>query len=228
MAQPGRACEYATMTTLTSADGTTIGAYEAGDGSKGIIVVQEVFGVNPHIRSVADRLAGEGYRTIAPAFFDRIEPGIELGYTQDDIMAGIGYAGQLGWENTMADVAAAAAHLRDQGCTSVGITGFCWGGTTTWLAAAEGPVDAAVGYYGGGIFSMNDQNPQVPTMLHFGELDAHIPADQVAAVEAAHPDVTVYNYPAGHGFNCDARGDYHEASAALAWERTVSFFATNL
>lgn len=216
------------MITLTAADGNTIEAYEVGDGSKGLIVVQEIFGVNPHIRSVADRAAEAGYRAIAPAFYDRIEPNVQLGYSSDDMMTGIGYAGKVVWDDTMADVAAAAAHLRAQGCTSVGITGFCWGGTTAWLAACEGLVDAAVPYYGGGIYSMNDRNPQVPTMCHFGELDAHIPMEHVKAVAAAHPDVTVHSYNADHGFHCDARGSYDEASATLAWSRTLEFFAEHL
>lgn len=216
------------MITLTAADGNTIEAYEVGDGSKGLIVVQEIFGVNPHIRSVADRAAEAGYRAVAPAFYDRIEPNVQLGYSSDDMMTGIGYAGKVDWDNTMADVTAAAEHLRARGCTSVGITGFCWGGTVTWLAAAEAPVDAAVAYYGGGIHSMIDKTPKVPTMCHFGELDAHIPMEHVNAITAAHPDIPIHTYNANHGFHCDARDDYDEASATLAWSRTMEFFAEHL
>jgi carboxymethylenebutenolidase len=175
------------MAQLTAADGHTFDAYEVGEGDKALVVVQEIFGVNPHIRSVADRAAEAGYRVISPAFFDRVEQGVELGYDGDGMTAGISYAGKLNWDNTMADLAAAITHVRAQGATSVGITGFCWGGTTTWLAAAKADVQAAVGYYGGGIHSMIGETPKVPTMLHFGELDAHIPMDSVHEVAAAHP-----------------------------------------
>ncbi len=216
------------MTKLTAADGHSFDAYEAGDGTKGIIVVQEIFGVNSHIRSVADRVAEAGYRAIAPAFFDRIEPGIELGYEAEDLGTGVGYAGKLNWDDTMADVTAAAEYLRAQGCTKVGITGFCWGGSTTWLAAVKAPVDAAVGYYGGGIYGMNDQTPAVPTMLHFGELDAYIPMSQVEEIKAAHPDVPVYTYDADHGFHCDQRGSYNNEAAVSAWSRTLEFFSQHL
>jgi carboxymethylenebutenolidase len=216
------------MAQLTAADGHKFDAYEAGDGDKAIVVVQEIFGVNSHIRSVTDRAAEAGYRAISPAFFDRIEPGVELGYEDDDMGAGIGFAGKLEWDNTMADLAAAIAHVRSEGSTSVGITGFCWGGTVTWLAAAKADVQAAVGYYGGGIIGMIDEQPQVPTMLHFGELDAHMPIDGVKEVAAAHPDVAVHTYNADHGFHCDQRGSYDETSAKLAWGRTLEFFAEHL
>ncbi|MFT7601396.1 MAG: carboxymethylenebutenolidase [Acidimicrobiales bacterium] len=216
------------MVQLTSADGHTFDAYEAGDGDRALIVVQEIFGVNPHIRSVTDRAAEAGFRAIAPAFFDRVEKNVELSYEGDDFGAGIGFAGKLDWDNTMADVAAAIEHVRAQGATKVGITGFCWGGTTTWLAAAKSNVDAAVGYYGGGIHSFIAEQPKVPTMLHFGELDAHIPMEGVREVEAAHPGVTVHTYNANHGFHCDARADYDQPSAALAWTRTLDFFAMHL
>ncbi len=217
------------MTTLTSADGHTFDAYEVGDGSKGIVVVQEIFGVNPHIRSVADRAAAAGYRAIAPAFFDRVETGVELGYDGEGMKAGMGYAGKLDWSNTMADLTAAIEHLRANDVSSVGVVGFCWGGTASWLAASSAPVDAAVGYYGGGVISMIDHAPTVPTMLHFGALDAHIPLDGVQRVADAHPAVPVHVYDeADHGFHCDARGSYHEESAKLAWARTLEFFAENL
>ncbi len=216
------------MTTLTSADGHQFDAYETGEGTKGLIVVQEIFGVNHHIRSVTDRAAAAGYRAIAPAFFDRIQPGIELGYEPEDLGTGVGYAGKLNWDDTMADVTAAAEHLRDQGCTSIGITGFCWGGSTTWRAAAMAPVQAAVGYYGGGVYSMNDLTPAVPTMLHFGALDAYIPMSQVDEITAAHPEVIVHTYDADHGFHCDERASFDATASALAWERTLAFFAEHL
>ena len=216
------------MIQLTSADGHSLDAYEAGDGDKALVIVQEIFGVNSHIRSVTDRAAEAGYRAIAPAFFDRVEKDVQLGYEGDDFGAGIGYAGKLDWDNTLADVAAAIAHVRAQGATSVGITGFCWGGTTTWLAAAKSDVQAAVGYYGGGIHGFIAEQPQVPTMLHFGELDAHIPMENVNEVAAAHPGVTVHTYNANHGFHCDQRADYDEESAKQAWVRTLEFFGQHL
>ncbi len=217
------------MTTLTAADGHTFDAYETGEGSKGLVVVQEIFGVNPHIRSVADRAAAAGYRAIAPAFFDRVEPGVELGYDGDGLTAGVGYASKLDWDNTIADLTAAIGHLNGLGVTSVGVVGFCWGGTAAWLAASQAPVQAAVGYYGGGVISMIDKTPKVPTMLHFGALDAHIPLDGVNEVAAAHPEVPVHIYAdADHGFHCDARASYHEASATLAWERTLEFLGEHL
>ncbi len=217
------------MTSLTSADGHTFDAYEVGEGAKAIVVVQEIFGVNPHIRSVANRAAEAGYRAIAPAFFDRVQAGVELGYDGDGMTAGIGFASQLDWDNTMADLTAAIEHLHADGVTSVGVVGFCWGGTTSWLAASSAPVQAAVGYYGGGVISMIDKTPLVPTMLHFGALDAHIPLDGVQKVAEAHPSVPVFVYDdADHGFHCDARASYHEESAKLAWSRTLDFFAENL
>ncbi len=217
------------MTTLTSSDGHQFDAHEVGDGPRGIVVVQEIFGVNPHIRSVADGYAAAGYRAIAPAFFDRVETGVELGYDAAGMQAGIGYASKLDWDNTMADVAAAISHLREQGATRVGIVGYCWGGTAAWLAASRAPVDAAVGYYGGGVIGFAGETPAVPTMLHFGALDSHIPLSGVAEVAAAHPSVPVHVYDeADHGFNCDARPSYHAPSAALALERTLAFFDEHL
>jgi carboxymethylenebutenolidase len=217
------------MTTLTATDGHRFDAYEAGTGPAGVIVVQEIFGVNPHIRSVADRFAAAGYRAIAPAFFDRVESGVELGYDADGMQAGVGFAMKLDWDNTMADLAATIDHLHATGTERVGVVGFCWGGTAAWIAASSQPIQAAVGYYGGGIISMIDRAPQVPTMLHFGALDAHIPLDGVAAVAAAHPGVPVHVYDeADHGFHCDARASYHPASAELAWTRTLEFFGEHL
>ncbi len=217
------------MTTLTSSDGHRFDAYEVGDGPRGIVVVQEIFGVNPHIRSVADGYAAAGYRAIAPAFFDRVESGVELGYDADGMQAGIGYASKLDWDNTMADIGAAVGHLHEQGASRVGIVGYCWGGTAAWLAASRVPVDAAVGYYGGGVIGNIGETPRVPTMLHFGALDSHIPLSGVREVAAAHPSVPVHVYDeADHGFNCDARASYHEPSASLALERTLAFFDENL
>ncbi|MFV0259482.1 MAG: dienelactone hydrolase family protein [Acidimicrobiales bacterium] len=216
------------MTTinLTAADGHRFSAYLTGpeNAAHGVIVVQEVFGVNGHIRSVADRMAEAGYRVVAPALYDRVERNLELGYDAGDLNAGLAIAGKLAWDDTLADLNATVADL-DRPC---GVMGFCWGGTAAWMAAAKVPVAAAVGYYGSGIPRLNELEPKVPTMLHFGREDQSAPLDQVEAVQAAHPEVTVHLYDAGHGFNCDQRASYDADAAALAWERTVAFFAEHI
>ena len=210
---------------LTASDGVTIDAYRAepaGTPRGGIVVLQEIFGINAHIRSVADRYAAQGYLAVAPALFDRVTPGLELGYDQDGMTTGMATLKQASPENTMKDVAAAVAEVAKAG--KVAIVGFCWGGTLAYAAAARlDGIAAAVGYYGCGIASMLDAKPKVPVMLHFGEKDDHIPMSSVEAIRAALPDVPVFTYPAGHGFNCDARGSYDKASADLALSRTLPF-----
>lgn len=213
---------------LTAADGHTLDAYEVHpDGARAaIVVVQEIFGVNAHIRSLVDRYAEYGYRAIAPAVFDRVERGVELDYDAEGIAKGRDLAGAIKWDPVMADVAAAVEHVSSTG--PVGIVGFCFGGSVAWLAASALPVAAAVGYYGGQIHELIDRAPTVPTMLHFGELDGGIPLDQVHAIDAAHPDVSVHIYEgAQHGFSCDARASYGALPAAIAWGRTLGFFVTN-
>lgn len=213
------------MIDLTAADGHGLQAYEAlpaGTPRGGIVVVQEIFGVNAHIRGVADGYAAEGYRVIAPALFDRVRPGIELGYTDADIAEGRKIRGQLTFDQALADVAAARKALGDG---KVGIVGYCWGGTVTWLAAARLPgFAAASSYYGGGIGQFAAEHPRCPTQCHFGEKDHAIPIDEVNAVRNANPAVGIYTYPAGHGFNCDARASFDAPSAKLARERTLAFF----
>jgi len=193
-----------------------------------VVVIQEIFGVNNHIREVCDGYAKEGYIALAPALFDRVGPGIELGYEGDDMTRGIEIAmGKLEMPNTMSDVQAAIDYLANDG--KVGVVGYCFGGLLTWLNAANANnVACASGYYGGGIAKSLDQTPKVPTILHFGELDAHIPMPDVTAIIDAHPEVTVYTYEADHGFNCDHRASYNEAAATLARRRTLDFFAENL
>jgi carboxymethylenebutenolidase len=213
---------------LTAEDGHGFDAYEVRpEGAKAaIVVIQEIFGVNAHIRSIVDRYAGTGYHAIAPAVFDRAQRGVELDYDQEGIATGRGYVGEIGFEPVMGDVAATVQHASATG--PVGIVGYCFGGSVAWLAAAELPVTAAVGYYGAQIPANIDRVPKVPTMLHFGELDKGIPLDQVDKVIEAHPDVTVHVYGgADHGFNCDARGSYHALSAAIALWRTLEFFVAN-
>jgi carboxymethylenebutenolidase len=213
---------------LTAGDGHTFDAYESHpDGARAaIVVVQEIFGVNPHVRSVVDRYASVGYHAIAPAVFDRAQRGVELGYDQESIAVGRRYVGEIGFENVLRDVAAAVAHASATG--RVGIVGYCFGGSVAWLAASELPVTAAVGYYGAQIPANIDRQPKVPTMLHFGELDKGIPLDEVDKVAKAHPSVTVHVYDgAEHGFNCDARASHHPLSAAIAFGRTLEFFVDN-
>ncbi|MEQ8718701.1 MAG: dienelactone hydrolase family protein [Acidimicrobiales bacterium] len=217
------------MTELTAADGHVLGAYEnhPADALAGIVVIQEIFGVNAHIRSVVDVWADRGYHTIAPAVFDRIEPGIELGYDPDGIARGRQLKSELAWDDVIADVAAAVRRVAESG--PVGIIGFCMGGSVAWLAASSLPVAAAVGYYGAEIPAWVDHTPTVPVMLHFGSQDAAIPLSGVAEVTVAHPEVAVHAYEgAGHGFACDACGSFHAPSAAVADERTAGFFARHL
>ncbi len=191
------------------------------------MVIQEIFGVNAHIRSVTDRVAEAGYLAIAPAVFDRVEKDVELNYDQAGMGKGMEIAGKMDRTKTLSDIAAAIEAVKSAG--KVGITGFCMGGTYTWLAAAQLPgLSAASGYYGGGILGLKDLEPKIPTILHFGEKDAHIPIDGVHELEKLHKDVPIYIYPADHGFHCDARGSYDAPSAKIAWERTMAFFAKHL
>ncbi len=222
----------ASTISLTSSDGTTIGGYlaEPANAPKGaIVVIQEIFGVNSHIRSVADRIAQAGYVALAPQYFDRIAPGIELGYEASDVQTGFGHVGSLSMDLSVDDTAAAIKHLHEAGHAKVAVTGFCWGGTLTWASACRlDGLAAAVSYYGGAIHGLRNETPKVPTMLHFGEQDTYIPAEQLAEIKAAHPEVQLYTYPAGHGFHCDARGSFEPESAKIAFGRTLEFFAQHL
>lgn len=215
---------------LTASDGVTISAYHVQPTGKprgGLIVVQEIFGVNAHIRSVAERFASAGYEVLASAFFDRIERGVELGYDADGIAKGRSIVSQLGIENPLLDVRAATERL--SGVGKLGIVGYCWGGTLAYLAAAsESAIAAAVGYYGGTIAKHVDKRPHVPVLLHFGEQDKSIPLSDVELIRSKRPELNVYTYDAGHGFNCDARAAYDAASAQLAFERTLAFFNLHL
>ncbi len=218
---------------LFAADGHPFDAYVAspeGTPRAALVVVQEIFGVNAHIRSVADNFASEGYLSIAPALFDRKERGVELGYAGADMQKAMSLMPKTpeDMQNAMADVAAAVAYVRDEYKTQVGVVGYCWGGSVAWLAAAELPIAAAVGYYGGFIAKSLDYAPKAPIQLHFGKKDDHIPLADIEKIEAAYPGVPVYLYDAGHGFNCDARGSYDAPSAKLALERTLAFFAEHL
>jgi carboxymethylenebutenolidase len=211
-------------------DGHTFGFYRsepAGTVRGGLVIVQEIFGVNSHIRAVCDQYAGDGFVTVAPALFDRTERDIELGYDGDSVARGRAIREKVSLEDALADVEAAAGELA--GTRRIGLVGYCWGGTIAWAAATRSKTFAAtVGYYGGGIADMKAEQPNCPVMLHFGEQDHAIPLEGVRAVQAAHPKVPVFIYPAGHGFNCDQRGSYHEDSARLARERTLAFLAEHV
>jgi carboxymethylenebutenolidase len=211
---------------LVASDGHELAAYESRPESPAaaVVIVQEIFGVNPHIRSVVDRYAAIGFHAIAPALFDRVERGVELDYTLDDGLRGREIRAEIEWDRTVLDVGAGVAHVAATG--PVAVIGYCWGGSVAWLAASELPIAAAVGYYGGQISQFLDRAPRCPVLLHFGALDSMIPLDGVAKIGEQYPDVEVHVYDeADHGFNCDARATYHPESAALALERTLDLLA---
>jgi carboxymethylenebutenolidase len=214
---------------LKAADGHKLAAYTAGsaDAHAGIVVIQEIFGVNSHIRDMADRFAAAGYSVIAPALFDRAERGVELGYTPDDIAKGRDYRMKLDDKGVMEDVEAAAKHL---GGKKLGIVGYCFGGTVAfWGATRSHSFAAASGWYGGGIAGTRDEKPNCPLQLHFGETDASIPMSDVDAIRGAQPKAEIFVYKgAGHGFGCNDRGSFSKPDYDLAQERTLAFFAKNL
>lgn len=212
-------------------------APEGGGPVPGVVVIQEIFGVNEHMREVCARFAEAGYAAMAPDLFWHVEPHIELGYTPDDIAKGREIRGKLDDQATVADVRATLAALRARPETQgrkVGITGYCWGGFVTYLAACRLDPDAASSYYGGGIAGALDEADGIacPIQFHFGEKDPAIPMDDVAQIKAkveGKPNAEVFTYPdADHGFNCDHRGSYNEAAAKQAWERTMALFGQHL
>jgi len=215
--------------TLSASDGHSFNAYlaaPAGRPRAGLVVIQEIFGVNSHIRAVTDGFAKDGYLAIAPALFDRAQVNVELGYTPPDIAAGREIRGKVSWDDALRDIAAAAARVKSAG--KVGCVGYCWGGSLAWLAATRLDFAAAVGYYGGQVYDFRDEKPRCPVILHFGERDHGIPMEKVEAVKKAQPATPVYVYPAGHGFSCDHRADFDAAAATLARQRTVEFLAKTL
>ncbi len=225
------------MIELKAADGTAVPAYEArpvGAPRGAVVVIQEIFGVNSHIRAVADGYAAEGYLAVAPAAFQRVKPGVELGYTDADMGEGFGYktaSEALPAPGVMQDIQAAIDHAAEVSGGKVGIVGYCWGGLLTWRAACTlSGLSAAVPYYGGGVTTAAEtaRHPQVPVLAHFAEEDHWIPMDTVEAFRKAHTEVAVHTYAAHHGFNCDQRGSWHAPSAQLARERTLAFFAKHL
>ena len=215
---------------LTASDGHAFGAYLAeprGTAHAGLVVIQEIFGVNGHIRGVADGFADEGYLAIAPALFDRIRPGIELSYDPAEIEEGRALKAKIATEAALSDCAAALSEVAPAGKTA--IIGYCWGGTLAWAAACGlRGLSAAVSYYGGGVPDMAEMEPKCPVMCHFGEQDQAIPLEGVEKLRAAHPDLPLHIYPAGHGFNCEVRASYHPESAAIARTRSLEFLEEHL
>jgi len=221
---------------LKAQDGHELDAYVAtpeGEPIGALVVVQEIFGVNSHIRSVADGYAKDGFLAIAPALFDRYEKGVELKYEAEDMQRAYGLYGKLDPKTALLDVAAAFAKVQET-VKHVGVIGYCYGGFMSWISATRGPsvgMDprCTVGYYAGGIGNVATEAPSCPVLLHFGGADTHIGPEQIEAVRSAHPDVTIYVYEgAEHGFNCDQRSSYNPDAAKLARERSLEFLKKHI
>jgi carboxymethylenebutenolidase len=218
--------------TLTAADGFELAAYRADPARPakprgGLVVVQEIFGVNDHIRSVCERFAADGYLVIAPALFDRYQRNFDIGYSPDDIARGREFKAKATTDAALSDIAAARAAAAGAG--RVGIVGYCWGGFIAWMSAARlSGFACAVPYYGGGILEAGREQPQCPLLGHFGERDAAIPVAGVRQLAAAHPEAQFFYYDAEHGFNCDQRKSYDPDAAKLARERTLAFFRKHI
>jgi carboxymethylenebutenolidase len=214
---------------LTAADGHSFSAYRAGaeGATMGLVVVQEIFGVNSHMRFASDALAQSGFAVLCPALFDRAEKDVELGYTPDDVQAGIALRAKITDEQAMMDIEAAAASLNT---AAIGIIGYCWGGTIAWWGATRTTrFKAAVGWYGGGIAATKTETPHCPAQLHFGAEDHGIALSDVDAIRAAQPGVEVYVYEgAGHGFGCEQRASFDQKSFDLAQNRSLDFFRKHL
>jgi carboxymethylenebutenolidase len=216
--------------TLRAADGHSLAAYKAapqGSPRGGIVVIQEIFGVNGHIRSVCDGFAADGYLAVAPALFDRVQKGVDLGYGADDIAKGRELRGKIGWDGAMADSAAAIAEAAKAG--AVGIVGYCYGGGVAWAAGCRlGGLAAAVSYYGGPWAELTGETPRCPNLLHFAARDQMIPVSLAEQMKASHPTIATHVYDADHGFNCDQRVHYDGFAATLARKRTLAFFTAVL
>jgi carboxymethylenebutenolidase len=216
---------------LTASDNFQLGAYRADPASApkaAMVVIQEIFGVNHHIRAVCDRLAGEGYVAIGPSIFDRFEPNFTSGYSPEEVAVARKFVANPDWAAMLRDTQAAIDAVRNVG--PVGIIGFCLGGSIAYAAATKlSGLSTAIGYYGGAIVRFADDKPKVPTQLHFGEKDAGIPLSDVETIRAERPDVEIHVYPgAQHGFHCDERASYDKSSADIAWPRSLGFLAKHL
>jgi carboxymethylenebutenolidase len=218
-------------TTLKAEDGHQLDAYvarPAGEPIAALVVLQEIFGVNAHIRSVADGYAKDGFLAVAPALFDRIERGVELKYEGEDMQKAMALSKKLNMDEMLKDTRAAIDYAQTQSGKKTGVIGYCLGGSIAWLCACRFKIDAAVGYYGGYIAQFAGEQPKCPVMLHFGKKDNHIPLEAVEKIRAAHPEVQIYLYDAGHGFNCDERASYDPESARIARERSLAFLKKHL
>lgn len=215
---------------LTTSDSHTLGAYRADPAGKpkgAMVVAQEIFGVNSHIRNVCDRLAAQGYIALAPALFDRFVRDFESGYSADEVAHARSYLGKIDWPKMLLDIQAGIDEVKAAG--PVGVIGFCMGGSAAFLAATRlSGVSAAVAYYGGQIVKFADEKPKCPVQMHFGETDASIPMSDVEIIKEKRKECEIYTYPAGHGFYCDERASFNDASAKLAWQRTLDFLAKNM
>ncbi|WP_047307234.1 dienelactone hydrolase family protein [Rhodopseudomonas palustris] len=217
--------------TLKAGDGFEFGGYRAdpaGVPNAAIVVIQEIFGVNRHIRNVCDRFAAQGYVAVAPSIFDRTERNFQSGYSPKEIAVARKFVADPDWPAMLRDTQAAIDAV--QGVGPVGIVGFCLGGSVAYAAATKlHGLKAAIGYYGGAVARFADDKPAVPTQLHFGELDSGIPLDDVETIKAKRPEVEVLVYTgAQHGFGCDERASYDKPSADRAWQRSLDFLATHL
>jgi carboxymethylenebutenolidase len=219
-----------TQISLTASDGFKLGGYRADPPGKpkgGLVVIQEIFGVNHHIRNVCDRFAAQGYAAVAPAVFDRVTPNFECGYTPAEIENARGFIPKIDWAAMMRDTAAAIDAVKGAG--KVGIVGYCLGGSVAFLAACkvEG-LSGAIGYYGGVIAKNADEKPKVPTLLHFGDQDHSISLADVDIIKQKRPDCEIHVYHAGHGFSCDERSSYNEAAHKEALGRTLAWLSRNV
>jgi len=218
---------------LTASDGHSFRAYVAQPSTpakSSVVIIQEIFGVNSHIRCIVDDYAAQGFSAMAPALFDRVQPGIELKYNSADSSRGMQIATQIGFDKALLDVSSAITHAAQGTPTKkVGVVGFCWGGTLAWLAATRLHPAAAVCYYGGQISKFLADRPHCPVMLHFGSKDKHIAASEIQKIQQSYPDLPLFLYDdAGHGFNCDQRPDYNAKAANEARQRTLDFFRSQL
>src|SRR6185369_14223039 len=215
---------------LKASDGFSLGGYRAdapGKSKGGLVVIQEIFGVNHHIRAVCDRFAAKGYTSLAPAIFDRAKRDVELGYDDAAADEGVALRAAIKLEDTLKDVQAAIDALKSGG--KVGIIGYCWGGSLAFIGAARlSGLACAVGYYGGMIAGHANEKPKVPTILIFGEQDGGIPMTDVEKVKAARPEVKVYAYPADHGFSCDERDSFDKSAHEKALNVSLAFLKQNL